>query len=301
MENENASVRGFSPSAQLFTILLYCFTGFVSMYAIANWSFKYLFGISLFEDFMVLQNSTENWVLQANRTFILYQHLLVFIIPSLIFFWLYKKRTHEKVLLCVKSSWKQYAVIAPIFIGGTALITLSAYFNASLPLPDFLVSQDEGIQEMTMKLIHTGEMGTFIINACLIAVIPAIGEELLFRGIIQNLTIQWTQKTWLGIIIAAFFFSALHMQFTGFLPRFLIGVVLGWLYVGSQNILIPMIYHFLHNFTSLTMERFANDSSVSETINSEVLSGGEIVTLLIFCLFLVLGYFLQEKWVVVKK
>ena len=87
----------------------------------------------------------------------------------------------------------------------------------------------------------------FIIVFLMVAVLPAIGEELLFRGMIQNLLGEITNRKHISVIITAFLFSAIHMQFFGFVPRFLLGMLLGFLFEWSGSLWWPVIAHFANN------------------------------------------------------
>jgi membrane protease YdiL (CAAX protease family) len=81
----------------------------------------------------------------------------------------------------------------------------------------------------------------------MIAFLPSIGEELLFRGVIQRIFTNWTRNYHWGIWISALLFSALHMQFYGFIPRMFLGVLFGYLLVWSGSMWLPIIAHFINN------------------------------------------------------
>ena len=81
----------------------------------------------------------------------------------------------------------------------------------------------------------------------MIAIIPAIGEELLFRGVIQRLFINWTKNAHWGILITSILFSALHMQFFGFFPRMMLGILFGYLFLWSGSLWLPILCHFINN------------------------------------------------------
>ena len=85
----------------------------------------------------------------------------------------------------------------------------------------------------------------------LVGMLPAIGEELFFRGILQKLFIQVFKKAWPGIIFTGFLFSAIHMQFMGFFPRMALGIVLGALYWYSGSLYTSMLGHFIFNAISI--------------------------------------------------
>ncbi len=86
-----------------------------------------------------------------------------------------------------------------------------------------------------------------IINVFVIAFLPAVCEEICFRGALQRIIINLSKNAWLGIIITAILFSALHMQFLGFLPRMFLGIVLGALYWYSGSIWPSVLAHFVNN------------------------------------------------------
>jgi membrane protease YdiL (CAAX protease family) len=89
------------------------------------------------------------------------------------------------------------------------------------------------------------------------AVIPALGEELLFRGVIQRLFGELTQNRHTSIILTAVLFSALHMQFFGFVPRFMLGVAFGYLLLWSGNLWLPILAHFVNNAGAVVLSWLA--------------------------------------------
>jgi len=100
--------------------------------------------------------------------------------------------------------------------------------------------------------------GSFLLNMLMVAVIPAVGEELLFRGVIQKLLQKLVNNAHLAIIITAILFSAMHFQFYGFLPRWIMGIILGYLFYWSGNIWYPIIAHFLNNGFQVLMVYLGN-------------------------------------------
>ena len=76
---------------------------------------------------------------------------------------------------------------------------------------------------------------------------PAIGEEFFFRGVLQRLFSEWFRNAHVAIIVTAFIFSAIHFQFYGFIPRFLLGLFLGYMFYWSGTLWLPIIIHFINN------------------------------------------------------
>jgi hypothetical protein len=118
----------------------------------------------------------------------------------------------------------------------------------------------------------------------LAGVLPAIGEELFFRGVMQKLFIQIFKSAWPGIIVTAFLFSAIHMQFMGFIPRMALGVILGALYWYSGSILTSMLGHCVFNSISVLLIYFkVADMDSSTTLSlAYVLVGLASIVIIIF-------------------
>lgn len=150
--------------------------------------------------------------------------------------------------------------IASIFLACFAfiicipLISYLTSINARLKLPSQLESleawmknSEDSIDRLVKYLMVLRKPGDLLVNLVMIALIPAVGEELLFRGCFQRLIIRISKNPHLGIFLAAMLFSALHLQFYGFLPRLFLGMLLGYLYFWSQSIWLSMSAHFLNN------------------------------------------------------
>lgn len=133
--------------------------------------------------------------------------------------------------------------------------------NTKMNLPDFMAgfeqwakSKEETLKELTQYLTKFNSAAEFVWGLLIFAVVPAIGEELVFRSILQKQLIRWFSNPHVGIWVTAIIFGAIHLQFYGMLPRTLLGALLGYLYWWSGNIWIPILSHFMNNgFTVLMM------------------------------------------------
>ncbi|HEY0656172.1 MAG TPA: CPBP family intramembrane glutamic endopeptidase [Chryseosolibacter sp.] len=90
-----------------------------------------------------------------------------------------------------------------------------------------------------------------LIAIFVIAILPGIGEELVFRGLIQNELFKATKNIHVSIWFAAFLFSAIHFQFFGFVPRLLLGALFGYIYYWSGNLSLAILAHFVNNGVSV--------------------------------------------------
>ena len=132
-----------------------------------------------------------------------------------------------------------------------------------------------------------------MLNILIIGVIPALGEELLFRGVIQKELFSRNGKIHLSIWITAFLFSACTYNFR-FIPRFLIGGLLGYLFYWSGSIWLPILGHFVNNAGAVILSFFINQESISKEVEHLGAEDGQLSMLVIALLgLLMLLYLLQ--------
>jgi hypothetical protein len=178
----------------------------------------------------------------------------LFIIPPIVFAFFVSKKPAQYLALT-----RTPALVSTL--AGIALIVLilpflhwTASINEMMCLPDWMSGIEAWMQrseaqakEITELFLGTGTIAGLAVNMLMIAVLPAIGEELFFRGVLLRLFREWMSNVHLAVIISALLFSALHLQFYGFLPRFILGLFLGYLYIWTRSIWAPIIVHFLNN------------------------------------------------------
>jgi len=179
-------------------------------------------------------------------------------------------------------------------------------WNSTLELPEALSgfeqwarNFEDRAQEITQFLTQFDNNAQFILALFVIAVLPAIGEEFVFRGLLQNHLKVITKNMHLAVWLAAILFSFFHMQFYGFVPRIILGALFGYLYAWSGNLAYPIIAHFVNNGFTLFMMYLYNkgavefdiESTESVPISTVLISAGITGVLL----FIFKGYFRKEE------
>jgi len=215
---------------------------------------KLYLGVDLSQLSAVLANP-EGKALKFSLFFQGLSQLGVFIIPSLAFGFFVDRSPGNYLIMNRKPSSVSFLIV-----------TLSVY--AVLPFINYLTELNHGIHLttaidhwirakesqaslLTEAFLKTESIGGLTINLIVMAAIPALGEEMLFRGTLQRLLVGMTKNVHVGIIVAAFIFSAIHMQFLGFLPRFVLGIMLGYAFVISGSLWVPIWLHFVNNASSV--------------------------------------------------
>lgn len=148
-------------------------------------------------------------------------------------------------------------------------------------------AKEQEMETLVNLLINEVGIIAFISNILVIALLAALTEEFLFRGAIQRIIEKWTANYHIVIWTAAIVFSAIHLQFYGFVPRMLLGAYFGYLLYWTKSIWAPVLAHFINNAVAVIASRneeIRQNEFISGDIKSEHLIGFSILS--VFTLFL---------------
>lgn len=233
----------------------------------------FIFDISLMELPNVFQNIYEPGNLSVLKYFQIVQTIGLFIITPFIAAWFYSSAPVLYLCLNKKTSFELFFVAGLAMILALPVINFLAGINSKMDFPEVFsgietwMKEKENAAELLTKLfVRSDTFGDYIVNMVMIAVLPAIGEELLFRGIIQRLLSDSFKSVHWGIIVASFLFSAFHLQFYGFIPRMVLGIFLGYIFVWSGNIWVPVLAHFVNNGAAVTAYYILNEDTVTKNL-----------------------------------
>jgi hypothetical protein len=182
--------------------------------------------------------------------------------------------------------WMPVMLTAFVVIIFMAVNSVFIEWNANFDFPDYAQEfetwareSEDAAAELTRFLTDFGSPGELIIALIIIAVLPAIGEEIVFRGLIQNELYRGTKNIHVSIWVAAIMFSAIHFQFFGFLPRLLLGARFGYLYYWSGNLLLAILAHFVNNGVSVVALYLYQQGKFTFDLESEESAPTNIVIL----------------------
>lgn len=227
-------------------------------------------------EFLKLAN--ENPLMVAGiKLSIIASQLLGFAMPALFFARLVNVDVAEELGLENKTNFKSYAIAAVLIAAAIPIINFTHWLNMQI---DFAAMWGEvGMQikkfedmngELTKLILPSdGNIGNLLYVIFLIGLIPGICEELVFRGVFQKIFTKAFTNKHAGVWAAAFVFSFAHFQFYGFLPRFILGAVLGYLYMYSRTLWVPILAHAVNNSLGVLFAYFNLDEG--ETINTDTL------------------------------
>lgn len=185
--------------------------------------------------------------------------IFTFVLPPILYVILVKENPISALgLNKVKFYWFLLGVAMMYAI--LPLNSAFAEWNAELKLPESMKALEEMMKtmqnaatEITNKMLNVNNICGLTINIIMIAGLAALGEEFLFRSLLQTSLIKICKNAHVGIIIASAIFSFIHFEFYGFLPRLVLGLLLGYMFYFSGSIWVPMLMHFVNNGTAVVI------------------------------------------------
>lgn len=177
--------------------------------------------------------------------------LIAFLVPALIFAKIVDHKPLSYLGFNLNMTARQVMLVVLITFGGMILSGALGMLNQQIPLSDSWMKQAKELEQVyknaMMNMAYMNGLSDYLFAMVVMALAPAIFEEVLFRGAFQKLFIQWARHAWIGIIITSILFSAIHFSFFGFLPRIALGMILGLIFHYSNNLWLSILLHFLNN------------------------------------------------------
>lgn len=228
-----------------------------------------------------------------------------FLFSSILFLFVFGKKS-------VNGFWLKFTgsmiLLTPIIVLlANPIIGITMEFNNWLiPEGGWLESIFKPMEEKaaitTEALLRMPDVGALLKNVLIIAIIPAVCEELVFRGVLQGQFAKVFKNVHVAIWVSAFIFSAIHLQFYGFIPRMLLGALLGYLLIWTGSIWAPILAHFTNNFMAILASYYVQHNTELTEEMFEQQTNTLSVTLIGLVLFTgILWYFWKNsKWEEIK-
>ncbi|MEE1254282.1 MAG: CPBP family intramembrane glutamic endopeptidase [Paludibacteraceae bacterium] len=208
------------------------------------------------------------------------QSMSLFLFPALLCAWLWddNHRPFRWLRMDKMISWRVVGLAALMMVCAIPGINLLADLNNRIVLPECLSSLEQFFRQMeeeaallTKRFMQADDIWIMFVNMGLMAVLPALAEEMSFRGVLQQLL---GGRRHVAIWLTAVIFSAIHMQFYGFLPRMLMGALFGYVFVWTGSLWVPIVMHFVNNgmavllYYILSSKGVAMDTNYADTLGA---------------------------------
>jgi len=245
------------PYLQLLMLIFYALLGMVVFSLLTVVLFWIRYGLKGLMNFQELLSGAENMFIL--RVSVIAQQLGLFLCPAVLLAVAEQKGMHR---------FYGFKRPHPAILGLVVVISICAMpamewitaLNQEMVLPSFLKElenwmkqSEKNAMEATMAFLRMNTFWDYLLNIGMIALLPAIAEEMLFRGALQRTFLRLTGHPHVTIWLCAIIFSAIHMQFYGFLPRMLLGAGFGYLYYWTGSLWYTIFAHFLNNGYQVTV------------------------------------------------
>jgi uncharacterized protein len=268
---KTAILGHLTPFAKIVFVLMLIITGLILTLVIGILVAIPLFHINLLTDMTVLTNFSNPVVVDLLKYLQIVQSIGLFIMPPLLAGYFFEKNSFRYLGLNKQPGGKIFITALLLMFFSIPFLNWMVSINESMKLPSFLQGieqwmkdSEEQASKLTTAFLDVKSAGGFLVNILMIAILPAIGEELLFRGLLQKLFGEWFRNIHVAIFFTAFIFGAVHMQFYGLLPRMMLGVIFGYLFYWSGSLWVPIFAHFLNN-ASVVLISFLSNQGVIKT------------------------------------
>lgn len=198
--------------------------------------------------------------------------LLIFVAPPLI---LYGFTRHEPMRAIgfrkSVSAWMLFIGVAVMFASLPVTNQLTIWnekmsLGAFKALEDLLKQMEDTAGDLTERMLQVDTVWELLFNLLVIALIPALGEELTFRGMLQQALVKGCKNAHVGIFLSAAIFSFIHFQFYGFLPRMFLGLLLGYMFYYSGSLWTSILMHFVNNGAAVVVAYFEQRNQISTSV-----------------------------------
>lgn len=201
----------------------------------------------------------------ALKTMQIMQTIGMFVFPGFLLAYLFSMKPSKYIGLN-RFGLKSLMLVIATMVFALPGINFLGSLNEQIPLAQWMIDMELKAEELTKAFLTTNNLSVLLLNLFMVAVLPAIGEELIFRGIIQKHFANITKSQIWGIIISALIFSAFHLQFKGFIPRFALGVMFGFMYSWSGSLWLPIIAHFVNNSIATVGYMMLGTGAIDSTV-----------------------------------
>lgn len=157
-------------------------------------------------------------------------------------------------------------ILLMIFV--SPFINLLSYLNEQMAMPSFLKgmesyfkNMEDSAAQLTGQMLNVTTINGLMMNLLVMAVVPALGEELFFRGSLLNVFSENGKNKHIAVWVVAIIFSLVHFQMYGFIPRMILGALLGYLIVWSKSLWLPIIAHFINNAMAVLVSFFGRNNT----------------------------------------
>lgn len=187
----------------------------------------------------------------------LLQDILMFIIPAIVTAIVITRRPGDFLMITKKPGIANTLLVFLTMLTSVPAMNAIIEFNKNIKLPEsmneiqqWMIASEQSATETMNMILGNGSITALIVGLLLVGVMAGFSEELFFRGTLQQIIKSTPINKHIAIWSTAIIFSAIHMQFFGFIPRMLLGAFFGYIALWSGSLWIAVAAHAFNNATA---------------------------------------------------
>ncbi len=182
------------------------------------------------------------------RLALMINHFTMFLAAGLIFGYIfYRGRFSEYLTLHREPQLLSIGLWGAVMMFSYPLIGWLSQINGMIPLPDWALSGQESSFKILTTVLQMDSWSEFLMCLILVGLLPALGEEIIFRGIVQKTLVKELANPHIAILISSFLFGLTHMQLERLIPLTVLGAFLGYSYHYTGRLIVPILLHLINN------------------------------------------------------
>ena len=264
------------PAVQLLIAFIVVVLAGTAIFYLLIFAGSFIFGISMGEMLGAVNTGEVSGRISLLRYIQASQQTGLFLVPSLIIVRMLRTKGISFLMTDRIPLFKDCFLVCVLALLIIPVTSYTGFLNSRMDLPLWLSGVEDWMKEkeeyasgiMNMMITSPG-ISTLVLNVIILALIPSLSEEILFRGVVQQLLCRTARSAHAGIIITAIIFSTIHFQFYGFIPRMILGLSFGYLFYWTGNLWIPVMAHFINNSFPIVLSWYRDHH-----LQADVIAGG---------------------------
>jgi membrane protease YdiL (CAAX protease family) len=271
----DSNSRGISYSAGFFMLIAFAVGGLILAAAISAPVWEAMTGLKIAD---MAKNMNNPAYANPLKLLQVITAVVGFFLPAVVTASLMTRRPFQLLGLTERANAPQAGLVIVIIGASLAVATGLSYINAHIPIPENwrieFMKLEDNYNRQVEAIIRLNNTTDYLIALIVMAFLPAVCEETMFRGGLQNFLSRSTKLPWLSIVIVSIIFSVVHLSFYGFLSRMFLGIILGLIFQYSGKLWLSILAHFVNNALALTVLFFyiRQGRSLHEAMKSDAAS-----------------------------
>lgn len=221
--------------------------------------------------------------------------IMIFIMPAVLYGYLSDEKPLRYIGLKPNVNVKIFLATLLLLVAIQPFAMTVGELNRHANLGETLRKLEEISEKALSRFLVMDSPSDLVVNFFVVALLPALGEELFFRGSLQNILERWTQRPVIAIILSSAFFAFFHLSFFKFLPILVLGIALGTLFYMTRNLWYSIFFHFINNSMALLATYYAQRNEFMKQLANDEVKLSWLIAITSLLITLALFFYIRKK------